>query len=349
VSRRTPTFLLALAIVVALVIAGYTMPVPYVTLVPGPVYNTLGKAPHSDRPLIKVTGHKSYSASGQLALVTVAVTNPDSSPTLFGAITAWLDPHKAIVPAPVIYPPSESPGQVTQQQSQEMQSSQDHAIVAALRHLGVPVHNAVAVGTISAHTPAEKKLKKGDVILAVDGEHVSNANKLRKLISRRRPGQSVTLKIRRNGNERTVTIDTVAASKHSQRAIVGFVPTLRPQFPFAISFGLRGVGGPSAGLMYTLGIIAKLTRGNLTGGKVVAGTGTITAAGKVGQIGGIEQKVVAARRHGATIFLTPAANCAAARRTAPQGLRLAKVKTLHDALSALHHFAAGKGSAVRSC
>ncbi len=342
------TLAIALAVIVALVIAGLTMPVPYVTLVPGPVYNTIGTAPKSDKPLIKVTGRRSFAPSGHLDLVTVAVTDPDNSPTLFGAIAAWLNPHQAVVPEQVLYPPTESTQQVTEQQSQEMQTSQNHAVVAALRHLDIPVHTAVAVGHISPGTPAAQKLKPGDVIVAVDGQHVSSADSLRKLISMRKPGKTVRLTVRRGGHERTINVDTIAASKTSHRAIVGFLPTVKPQFPFTIRFGLRGVGGPSAGLMYTLGVIDKLTPGDLTDGRFVAGTGTITSSGKVGKIGGIEQKVVAARRNGATIFMTPAANCAAAKSSAPKGLRLVKVRTLDDALSALHRLKSGNDS-VPSC
>jgi PDZ domain-containing protein len=347
VRRRALTLALSLAVVVALVIAGFTLPVPYVTLVPGPVYNTIGTTPSSGKPLIKVVGHKSYPSSGHLDLVTVAVTDPQHSPTLFAAIAAWLDPHKAVVPQQVLYPPTENAKQVTEQESQEMQTSQNHAIVAALRHLNIPVRRAVAVGKVSADTPAAKRLHAGDVILAVDGQHVSGADQLRKLISARKPGQSVMLTIRRHGAKKKVTVNTIAAGPKSKRAIVGFVPTAKPQFPFSIRFGLRGVGGPSAGLMYTLGIIDKLTPGDLTHGKFVAGTGTISPSGKVGKIGGIEQKVVAARRRGATVFLTPAPNCTAAKRSAPDGLRLVKVRTLGGALSALHALRAG--GSVPSC
>jgi PDZ domain-containing protein len=348
VPRRTLTLATALAVVVGLVIAGFTLPVPYVTLVPGPVYNTLGAAPSSDKPLIKVTGRKSYRPSGHLDLVTVAVTDPDNSPTLFGAIAAWLDPHKAIVPEQVLYPPNENPHQVSAEQAQEMDTSQNHAVVAALHHLDIPVHTVVAVGHISPHTPAAKVLKQGDAILAVDGKHVASAAALRKAIGSRKPGQAVHLTIRRGGHRRILTVHTVSASATSKRAIVGFIPTMRPEAPFRIRFGLRGVGGPSAGLMYTLGIIDKLTPGDLTHGKFVAGTGTISTSGKVGRIGGIQQKVVAAHRNGATIFITPAPNCAAAKSSAPHGLRLVKVRTLGDALSALHNLGR-KGGSVPSC
>ena len=118
-------------------------------------------------------------------------------------------------------------------------------------------------------------------------------------------------------------------------------------FPFNVKIRVGDIGGPSAGLMFALGIVDKLTPGNLTGGRFVAGTGEISADGSVGAIGGIQQKMAGARQAGATLFLTPAANCADTAGAVPAGMRLVKVRNLAGAVSALHALEAGRS--VPSC
>jgi len=119
------------------------------------------------------------------------------------------------------------------------------------------------------------------------------------------------------------------------------------KFPFPVTISVGDIGGPSAGLMFALGIIDKLTPMDLTGGKFIAGTGEITGGGQVQPIGGIQQKMVGARDAGATIFLTPAANCPDTKGAVPAGLRLVKVSTLAQAVTYLEAIKAGQ--AVPSC
>jgi PDZ domain-containing protein len=128
---------------------------------------------------------------------------------------------------------------------------------------------------------------------------------------------------------------------------MGVEVTGRYKFPFAVSISVGDIGGPSAGLMFALGIIDKLTQDNLTNGKFIAGTGEIEASGKVDAIGGIQQKMVGARNAGATVFLTPASNCADTKGAVPAGMRLVKVSTLAQAVSYLQDLKAGRS--VPSC
>lgn len=114
--------------------------------------------------------------------------------------------------------------------------------------------------------------------------------------------------------------------------------------PFEVKFDLAGIGGPSAGLMFALGIIDKVLPEDLTGGRIIAGTGEITIDGKVGPIGGISQKLVGAKKAGAKVFLTPEGNCHDAVKTVPKGLRLIKASTLHEALGALRALRDGNGN-----
>jgi len=163
--------------------------------------------------------------------------------------------------------------------------------------------------------------------------------------------QAAAEKARRTATTTQKVSITTAASDDSgaKRAIVGISAGTDHTFPFTVDIKLADVGGPSAGLMFALGIYDKLTPGSLTGGRFVAGTGTIDDDGKVGPIGGIEMKTVGARSQGAQFFLTPADNCKAAASDTPSGLRLVKVDTIDDALAALDDIRSGDTAALPKC
>jgi PDZ domain-containing protein len=183
----------------------------------------------------------------------------------------------------------------------------------------------------------------GDVLVSVDGKAVTGQKQLIALIGTRKPGQSVRLGLLRGSTPMTVTVGTVATTDKdgTVRPIVGVTPTERVDFPVKVTISLGDIGGPSAGLMFALGIIDKLEPGSMTHGKFIAGTGTIDDDGVVGPIGGIQQKLIGARRKGATVFLVPADNCAEALSSPPQGLKLVKVSSLRSALSELHNLDVG--------
>lgn len=341
-SRRTLTLLVAAAVLALLAWGGAVLPVPYVALGPGPVSDTLGPAPGGSQPLISVSGHPTHPTVGHLFLVTVSVVgDPQHEPTLYTAIGDWLSSSTAVVPEQLIYAPGENNQQVQEIDAVQMLQSQQDAITAALRYLHIPVHTDVAVGAVSPGTPAARVLRSGDVILAIDGTPVPTQTALRKVITAHPPGSQLTISLRRGSRRLTVTTRTVATGSGSARhAILGFLPYPHAEYPFHISIDLSNVGGPSAGMMFALGIIDKLTSGHLTGGRSIAGTGTIDPAGTVGPIGGVQQKVIAAARAGATVFLVPAGDCAGARQTVPPGVRLVKVSTLAGAVAALQNLAA---------
>jgi Lon-like protease len=217
----------------------------------------------------------------------------------------------------------------------------------------------VVVGSVLKGAPAQGKLHAGDVIKAVDGHPVSQSADVAKLVTKHKPGQDVvftvipakggatTSTVATGTATRSVTIRTEKAS--DGRAIVGIDAEEAHSFPFKINIQLADVGGPSAGLMFTLGLIDKLTPGDLTGGEFVAGTGTMDDNGSVGPIGGIALKIIAARDAGARYFLTPKANCGEAAHDTPAGLRLVKVNTLKDALAALNDIRSGKTAELPRC
>jgi Lon-like protease len=345
-SRRQLTLAIAGLGVLASVAVASLVPVPYVILSPGPTLNTLGSLGRG-KPLIQISGHKSYQPRGHLNLVTVSFQGgPADSFNVFTALQAWLTPHDAVVPEAELFPPGQSAQQVTRQNTEEMASSQQTATAAALCQLGVKFTTLDSVAAVEQGMPASGVLRVGDVITAVNGVPVTCKADAGTLIRSHRPGTVVTLTVSRHGIRRPVRLKTVRLGGH---AVVGVqVAENYKNFPFSVKIRVGDIGGPSAGLMFALGIIDKLTPKDLTHGAFIAGTGEMLSAnGTIGPIGGIQQKLAAARAAGATVFLTPAANCPDTAGAVPAGLRLVKVSTLGDAVRALRALAAGQN--VPSC
>ncbi|WP_326728572.1 PDZ domain-containing protein [Streptomyces phaeochromogenes] len=359
--RRTATMLASTLMLIALLCAGVFINVPYSEMSPGPTVNTLGE--HDGEPVLQISGRKTYATTGHLNMTTVRVTSADYKMNLVEAVYGWLAHDNKVVPHDTLYPNGKTEEQSTQENAEEFSQSQESAKVAALKELKIPVKSWVIVSTVVKDTPAEGRLHAGDVIKAVDGTTVEAPDDVAKLVTKHKPGEKVVFTIvpakeqaaaekenRTATKTEEITITTAkSADAGEQRAIVGISAGTDHTLPFAIDIKLADVGGPSAGLMFALGIVDKLTPGNLTGGKFVAGTGTITDDGKVGPIGGIEMKTVGARDKGAQYFLTPKDNCAAASRDVPDGLTLVKVDTIDDAMSALTDIRGGNTADLPKC
>ncbi|MEV0373876.1 PDZ domain-containing protein [Streptomyces sp. NPDC050636] len=361
--RRTATLLASTLMLIALLCAGVLFPVPYAEMSPGPTVNTLGD--HDGDPVLQISGRKTYPANGQpsghLNMTTVRVTGPDYTMNLFEAVYGWLDHDSAVVPHKTLYPEGQTAEQADQENAEEFSQSQESAKVAALKQLRIPVATQTVVGSVVKDKPADGRLHAGDVIKAVDGTPVKANTDVAKLVTRHKPGEKVVFTVipakeaaaeekkgkRPATGAKQITITTEKAS--DGRAIVGIQAEVDHTLPFTIDVKLADVGGPSAGLMFALGIIDKLTPGDLTGGRFVAGTGTIDDKGKVGPIGGISMKTVGARSNGAEFFLTPKANCATAAKDTPKGLRLVKVDTIGDAMNALQKIRKGDTAGLPSC
>jgi PDZ domain-containing protein len=341
--RRTVTLAASGTLLAGFVAGALFQPVPYAELSPGPTFNVLGS--QNGTPLITITGKQTYPTDGELRMVTVGVSDEGYQMPLGQALLGWLNTSRAIVPKDTIYPPGQTEQQSEQQNTQEMTDSQDSAITAALGELGIkPTGSEVIVASVNGGGPAAGKLQAGDVINAIDGTAITTGgdtgmSQVTSAIQRIKPGQQVTFQVTRAQQKKTVTTGTVA---NGGKAQVGITIESENVFPFSVDIQLNNVGGPSAGMMFALGIIDKLTPGGLTGGRVIAGTGTIDAQGNVGAIGGIQMKTIGARDAGATVFLAPASNCAEAKANQPSGLELVKVNTLTDALTALEDLKDGK-------
>jgi PDZ domain-containing protein len=342
-SRRAATLLVAAAGVLIALAVAVVSPVPYVALEPGPTLNTLGTS--GSKPLIQINGHPTYRTSGNLNMVTVSFTGgPGTSFNVFAALRAWLNPHDAVVPQGEIFTPGQTPQQVARADTEQMANSQQSAQAAALCQLNVPFKTVDTIQATVKGMPAAGHLQAGDVVSAVDGRRLTCRADAGTLIKARRPGAPVELTILRHGRTQHIRLTTANAQGTPEigvQLVESFV------FPFRVTISIGNIGGPSAGLMFALGIIDKITPDNLTGGRFIAGTGEIEANGTVDPIGGIQQKMVAARQAGATIFLTPAANCADTAGAVPAGLRLIKVSSLAGAVSDLEALKAGRP--VPSC
>jgi PDZ domain-containing protein len=335
VTRRTTTLLVTGLLIVALAAIGLALPVPFVALQPGPTTNTLGS--YEGKQLITIAGdRKTYPVKGKLLLTTVS-EQPQLS--LISAVRLWLSAHNAVVPEELVNPSGQSQQQQQRQGEQDMQASQDDATTAALHYLKIPEEPTVA--TVEKGQPAFGKLQKGDVLISVNGAKVGDSVDLRAAVRKVKPGDSVTIAYRRGGKDASVTLKTASSKDESGATVAVIGITLNDKRPFTVTIGLKGVGGPSAGLMFALGIIERLQPADLTGGATIAGTGEIEPDGTVDPIGGIQQKLVGARKAGATIFLVPTENCPEASKAIPAGLRLLKVGSLADAVSDLRSIRQG--------
>ena len=345
-SRRSLTLLIASVGTAVAIAVSVLVPVPYVILGPGPTLNTLGKD-SSGQPLITISGHPSYPTTGHLNLVTVSYQGCAGNRfNIFTALVAWLNPHQAVVPEGEICPAGQTQKQTQEQDTQEMTSSQSTATAAALTQLHIPYSTEVVVVQSQKGFPAYGVLKAGDVITKVDGQPVTSQGDLTRLVYAHPAGSTLTLTVIRDGQSRQVEVGTRQSAGHP---VMGVQITVQYKFPFEVKISVGDIGGPSAGMMFSLGIIDKLTKLNLTAGRFIAGTGEITASGQVQPIGGIQQKMVGARNAGATIFLTPASNCADTKGAVPAGLRLVKVSTLNQAVTYLEALKAGHPGSVPAC
>lgn len=345
ISRRTRLGLGALVVALLALLAMSFLPTAYVIQLPGPVYNTLGTVTTSDGedvPLIEVSGAETYPTSGALDLLTVQIAGSrERPPSWFDLAVAWFDPSRAVVPIDAVFPDGQTSEQRSEQSAALMVDSQEEATAAALTELGYDVGTQVTVVSVGEDAAARGILEEGDVVLRADGDPVTDASALREQVQLSEGGP-LSLDILRDGEPMTVEVTPAATTVDGQTLwIIGITLITNYDFPIDVTIQLNNVGGPSAGMMFALGIMDTLTPGNLNGGQNVAGTGTITADGTVGPIGGIQQKLWGASRADADYFLAPAANCPEVVGEIPGDLEVFSVATLDDALTALDVISSG--------
>ncbi len=331
-------------LLIALLVGGSQLPVPYAELGPGPTLDTLG-VDQSGKEIIQVTGQAEDDTDGHLNLTTVSVRDRLD---LLAAMRGWLDPERAVVPREEIFPPGQTQQETDEKNTRDFVTSQNSAELAALAYLGL---TKVVVSSVEEDSPSYRKLSEQDVITSVQGTEVGTMADLGKVLTATTPGTTVTVAYQRAGRDGTTQVTTARGEDETgaTRAVLGVGVTLASTAPFKVKIALDDrIGGPSAGLMFALGILEKLDpKEDLTGGKFIAGTGQIDVSGNVGPIGGIPLKLIAAKAKGATVFLVPAGNCAEAVRRPPKGLQLIKVDTLSSAVDSLRALESGRP--VPSC
>lgn len=344
-SRRVRTLIVSGILFFALLTLVFTMPVPYVVLSPGPTCNTLGSG--SDDPacgtsdLIQIKGVTANKVTGHLNLTTVSVTEQNHKETAFDVLSAWLSSDEAVIPKSAEYPPGQSQNQVNQQNADDFTESQNNAVAAASCELGYPKQQGVA-GVVSTGASFQKLLP-ADVIKTIDGTPVANQADVVAALSPHPAGSTVQLGIERQTKPQTVSVKLGPPLKGQRGGSLGINFGTVCQFPFSVSVCSDcPIGGPSAGLMFALGIMDKVGKVDLTQGEFIAGTGEIDGQGNVSPIGGIALKMIAARNAGATVFLAPAENCPDVSGAVPKGLNVIKVSSLHDAVTSLAALHAGK-------
>jgi len=323
-------------------VAGFVIHLPYVIISPG-------SATPLDSSVVQIDGAQTYPHDTSVRFLTVQVSTHD--PNVWRVVTSWLDPDRDVEDRDTVQG-CLSDAQNVAFNTELMDQSQNDAKYVALTRLGYAVQPdpaQIRVVQVCRDAPAHGKLEVGDQVLAVDGKDVTDVQEVGPLVQAHQPGDDVAVTFDRNGTTRTTTIvagkvvgpqdDQSCAKVHGA---TGGTPCLgitsqefvTYQFPINVKIDTRLVGGPSAGLAFTLAIIDDLTPGSLTGGKQVAVTGTIGPDGSVGAVGGVEQKAITARTNGVQLMIVPKREVAAARRGAGN-VRVVGVKNIDQALDAL--------------
>jgi Lon-like protease len=335
-SRVVGWLLLVFTVVTTLVLS--LLPAPYVIDQPGPTYDTLGQV-ETDQgavTLISAPTSPEYPQSGQLRLTTVTrVGNPESLPSWWSVMGAWVTREKSVMPVDAAFPPGRTVEQNREAAKIDMENSQQEAIAAAFGYLNVPYTSFVRVEAVVEGGPSEGVIRDGDVIVEAAGVPVADVTQLRALIANNGVQQAITIRVERDGNDVQVPIIPRMSDGPQPAPVIGVLVSGRYDFSTPVEIQLDNVGGPSAGLIFALGVVEKLTPEEVVPPAVIAGTGTITAAGDVGGVGGVRHKAFGAAEAGARLFLIPRDNCDQVRGVNIQGMDIVPVLTLEEAVDAL--------------
>lgn len=317
-----------------------SLTVPYAAEGKGPIFDTLGEIDGTE--VVEIEGADAQDTGGELYMTTVSVR---TQMTLAQALGRWITSNDTIVPLDSVLPPNQTPEDVEEANKAAFTASEAAATVAAMNHLGAEIE--IVVADTVKDSPAHGKLEKDDVITAVDGKAVDEPGQVQDHVRSLKPGDEVTVTVRRGDSEKDIPLTLVESDQDPKLPMMGVLMASQPVDDVKVNYNLQDVGGPSAGMVFSLAVIDKMSPGELTGGNKVAGTGTIAEDGTVGPIGGIEHKVAAAHDAGVELFLAPAANCAEATSRDTDDMVIASVDTLDDAIAAMDAFDAGE--TVKTC
>jgi PDZ domain-containing protein len=343
-----------------LVLVAFFIPTPYVLLSPGTPQNILNSA-------ITITGAQVFPTTGKMSVTSIMVTNPDSYMTGFDILYGWAKGEQAVLPRVEIYPDNESAEESIKQGAVDMQASQASATTAALTLLGYKGETKLIINSVNEKTDSFKKLKAGDQIIEIDDRQLTSTTQLLDYLKSKKPGEVITLKLMRESVAQRSSIETstqltsksrskplvevmveiMLSARDDNSAFIGIIVETVQKFPVSVKIKLAETGGPSGGFIFALGIIEKLQSENLTRGRNIAGTGTISDTGEVGPIGGITEKIIGAKKDGVEIFLAPIENCLdISTSQLLEGIKVVPVATLAQALEVLR---APNGAKLSSC
>ena len=341
-------------LVVALIAAVFLVPVNAVIEAPGPTWNVLDNGSSSDQDVLKVSGTETYPTEGALRMTTVSVSGCPGYPvTTADLIAAWFSADKRIVDRNEVCPQDQSAEQVEETGKAQMTASQDSAVIAALVETGKAGAMHLTVTEVTEQQTSTE-IQAGDVLETITPQGgqtttLASFSQLRELMTTIPEGTRVTLGVRRGDQKASAALTTIAPQEGTTGSLLGLCLKISVDSPVEATFGLSDVGGPSAGMMFALGVVDEITPGSLTGGKDISGTGTIDMTGQVGPIGGIQQKMAGARESGSTFFLAPASNCNEVTGHEPKGMQVFAVNTLHEAVAATEAIASGNTSGLATC
>ena len=341
-------------LVVALIAAVFLVPVNAVIEAPGPTWNVLDNGSSSDQDVLKVSGTETYPTEGALRMTTVSVSGCPGYPvTTADLIAAWISADKRIVDRDEVCPQDQSAEQVEETGKAQMTASQDSAVIAALVETGKAGAMHLTVTEVTEQQTSTE-IQAGDVLETITPEGgqtttLASFSQLRELMTTIPEGTRVTLGVRRGDQKASAALTTIAPQEGTTGSLLGLSLKISVDSPVEATFGLSDVGGPSAGMMFALGVVDEITPGSLTGGKDISGTGTIDMTGQVGPIGGIQQKMAGARESGSTFFLAPASNCNEVKGHEPKDMQVFAVNTLHEAVAATEAIASGNTSGLATC
>lgn len=314
--------------------------VPFAAQGPGPTFNTLEEV--DGTPVIDITGAEVDQTAGTLDMTTVSVR---TNMTMGQAIGRWIFSGDTLVPINQIMPPDMSDEEMRKHNEATFVASEAAATVAAMRHLGEPTR--VVVHDVLEDSAAAGAFESGDVLTAVDGKDVSAPQEVQDLVRAKKPGETVTISYTRGEETSEATVTLGTNPEDESVPLLGVTMTSEPAGEITVDYNFNDIGGPSAGMIFSLAVIDKLSPGELNHGKHVAGTGTIAEDGRVGPIGGITHKIEGARDSGAELFLAPEKNCKEASKVDAGDMVVASVATLDDAIAAMDSYASGQE--IKTC
>jgi PDZ domain-containing protein len=320
------------------------LPSGYLIQRPGQVFNVMSQI--DSRPVISSNDVPVYASESRFDVTTVSLLgNRDANPNWFQVLIAWIDPNQDVVPVDQVYPANKTTAEVRAESSAQMEISQQDAIAAALISQGYEVPRKLYVSSVIEDAPASGILIGGDFVLTAGSIEVATFEELREQIQRTE-GAPIVIGVDRDGQ---LLEFEITPGKRDDGYFIGAMVGYTYQFPVDIELQLGEVGGPSGGLMFTLGILDTITEGSLAGANHVSGTGTISPTGEVGPIGGIRLKLIAAHQSGANLFLAPEGNCSEVIGNVPEGLQVAIVRDLSQALDAVEDLRLGNPIPAPSC